>query len=122
MTTHQSRARKTNGVPVPQLATLRKNAGLSQRTLAKRARLCEQTISRLEQGANARYDTIELLAQALKVPPTRLIRRPHQEGFQAPSVFSEHGVPPNPELRQRGVLRDPPEQAPTQARLSHTRP
>lgn len=75
MTTQQSKVGKTNGVPVPQLATLRKQSGISQRTLAKRARLCVQTISRLEHGANARYDTIELLAQALQVTPARLIKR-----------------------------------------------
>lgn len=90
MTTPQLRADKTNGVPVPQLATLRKNAGLSQRTLAERARLCVTTISRIEQGANARYDTIELLAQALNVPTTRLIRRLRQGTSQASSAYSEH--------------------------------
>ena len=89
MMTHQPRADKANGVPVPQLATLRKNAGLSQRTLAKRAKLCVQTISRLEQGANARFDTVELLAQALNVPPTRLTRRPRQGSFQATFPFSQ---------------------------------
>ncbi|HEY7413757.1 MAG TPA: helix-turn-helix transcriptional regulator [Ktedonobacteraceae bacterium] len=90
MTTPQPRASKTNGVPVPQLVTLRKNAGLSQRTLAERARLCVTTISRIEQGANARYDTIELLAQALNVPPARLTRRPRQGISQASSANSEH--------------------------------
>lgn len=65
---------RTNGVPVPQLAALRKQAGLSQRTLAKRAGLSVQTISRLEHGANARYDTIALLAEALDVLPVRLLR------------------------------------------------
>lgn len=74
MTTQQSKGGKTNGVPVPQLSILRKQAGISQRTLAEHARLCVQTISRLEHGANARYDTIELLAQALQVTPARLIR------------------------------------------------
>jgi transcriptional regulator with XRE-family HTH domain len=67
-------SRRTKGVPVPQLATLRKQAGLSQRTLAKRAGLSMQTISRLEHGANARYLTIELLAEALGVLPVRLLR------------------------------------------------
>ncbi len=70
-----SEIRRINGVPVPQLATLRRQAGLSQRTLAKHAGLSMQTVSRLEHGANARYDTIDLLAQALGVSPTRLIRR-----------------------------------------------
>jgi transcriptional regulator with XRE-family HTH domain len=93
MMTPQSRADKTSGVPVPQLVTLRKNAGLSQRTLAERARLCVQTISRLEQGANARFDTVELLAQALNIPPARLTRRPRQGSFQAhPSSLNSERV------------------------------
>jgi transcriptional regulator with XRE-family HTH domain len=69
--------RRKNGVPVPQLATLRRQAGISQRVLAMQSGLCMQTVSRLEQGANARYDTIHLLAQALHVSPSRLIRRRH---------------------------------------------
>lgn len=69
---------RTNGVPVPQLAHLRKRAGLSQQALAERAGLSMQTISRLERGANARYVTITLLAQALQVSPARLIRTPSQ--------------------------------------------
>jgi transcriptional regulator with XRE-family HTH domain len=75
---------RTNGVPVPQLARLRKRAGLSQQALAKRAELSMQTISRLERGANARYVTIALLAKALRVPPTRLIVSPSQEQHAAP--------------------------------------
>ena len=67
-------AKRTNGVPIPQLALLRKRAGLSQRALAERAGLSLQTISRLERGANARYVTIHLLAQALQVTPPRLTR------------------------------------------------
>lgn len=67
--------RRMNGVPVPQLATLRRQAGISQRALATQAGLSMQTVSRLEHGANARYDTIHLLAQALHVSPSRLIRR-----------------------------------------------
>jgi transcriptional regulator with XRE-family HTH domain len=80
---------RSNGVPVPQLAFLRKQAGLSQRGLAERARLSRQTINRLEHGANARYDTIELLAQALKVTPTRLVRRSPQRPLPATSVTPE---------------------------------
>ena len=64
------------GVPVPGLPSLRRQAGLSQRALAERAGLGRNTISLLEQGANARYETIALLAQALQVPPTRLIKPP----------------------------------------------
>lgn len=65
---------RANGVPVPQLAALRKRAGLSQRALAERARVSRHTISRLEQGAIARYTTIELLAATLHVTPARLIQ------------------------------------------------
>ncbi len=71
----QSGSGRTNGVPVPQLICLRKRAGFSQRALAERAKVSRQTINRLEQGANARYDTIKRLAQALKVTPARLVRR-----------------------------------------------
>ncbi|HEY7419440.1 MAG TPA: helix-turn-helix transcriptional regulator [Ktedonobacteraceae bacterium] len=75
MSAPQPAARSSNGVPVPQLILLRKQACLSQRALAERAGLSLQTITRLEHGANARYDTICLLSQALQVPPNRLVRR-----------------------------------------------
>lgn len=78
MSTQRFRGERTNGVPVPQLVILRKRAGISQRALAERANLCMQTISRLERGANARYDTVELLAQALYVAPADLLRRPRR--------------------------------------------
>lgn len=78
MRTTTLRSERTNGVPVPQLARLRKRAGLSQQALAERAGLSISTISRLERGANARYVTIKLLAHALQVPPARLIRPPRQ--------------------------------------------
>jgi DNA-binding XRE family transcriptional regulator len=74
------------GVPVPSLPSLRRQAGLSQRALAERAGLGRNTISRLEQGANARYETITLLAQALQVPPTRLIKGPR---LRRPKPLSE---------------------------------
>lgn len=60
-------------MPVPGLAAMRKRAGLSQEELAKRSGIGRVTISRLEQGANARYDTIEKLARALKTSRRRLI-------------------------------------------------
>ena len=69
----------TNGVPVPRLAAARKRAGLSQHALAVLAGVSEQTVSRLERGANARYTTLNLLAHALQVPPARLLRRPHRK-------------------------------------------
>lgn len=70
---------RTNGVPVPRLAAVRKRAGLSQRALAEIAGVSEQTVSRLERGANARYTTLLLLARALQVSPPRLLRRPHRK-------------------------------------------
>ena len=74
MYAQRPQAAKTSGVPVPQLAMLRKRAALSQRALAERAGLHMQTISRLECGGNARYSTISLLAKALDIPPARLVR------------------------------------------------
>jgi len=67
-----------NGVPVPALALLRKRAALSQRELAERAGVGRYTISRLEHGANARYDTIDKLAKALGTVRTRLVQPPPQ--------------------------------------------
>jgi transcriptional regulator with XRE-family HTH domain len=79
MSHHASSQHRANGVPVPRLAAVRKRAGLSQSTLAELAGVSEQTISRLERGAKARFTTIALLAQALRVPPARLLRRPHRK-------------------------------------------
>ena len=83
MSTTSPGSGRTNGVPVPQLARLRKRAGLSQHALAERAELSMQTISRLERGANARYVTIALLAKALRVAPARLIEPLSQEQREA---------------------------------------
>lgn len=78
------------GVPVPGLPSLRRQAGLSQRALAERAGLGRNTISRLEQGANARYETITLLAQALQIPPTRLIKAPRTRRPNSPPEGAQH--------------------------------
>ncbi len=72
-------ARGSNGIPVPQLAALRKRAGLSQGELADRAGLTRTTITRLEQGGIARYQTIDKLATALNTTRQRLIRVPRQK-------------------------------------------
>ena len=61
------------GVPVPQLATLRRKAGFSQEELAKRSGVGRTTIYRLEQGANAHFYTIEKLAKALRTSRKRLM-------------------------------------------------
>ncbi len=69
-------AGRTRGVPVPSLVLLRKQAALSQEELAERAGVARITISRLEHGANGRYDTIDKLAEALLTTRTRLTRHP----------------------------------------------
>jgi transcriptional regulator with XRE-family HTH domain len=77
-------ASDTRGVPVPGLAALRKQEGLSQKELAERSGVGKATISRLERGANARYDTIDKLAEALSTTRKRLIKKwPPRE---------EHGI------------------------------
>lgn len=70
----QTGARNVSFVSLPQLAVIRKRAGLSQRELADYVGVSMNTISRLERGAKARYGTLLLLAQALHIPPTRLCR------------------------------------------------
>lgn len=68
-------ARSTSFVSISQLAVIRKRAGLSQSELAGYSGVSVNTISRLEHGAKARYDTLLLLAQALQIAPARLCRR-----------------------------------------------
>jgi transcriptional regulator with XRE-family HTH domain len=88
-------ARGSNGVPVPQLATLRKRLGLSQGELAERAGLTRTTITRLEQGGIARYQTIDKLASALNMTRQRLIRVPRQNpGAVARPEDGEEEPPP----------------------------
>ncbi|HEU5376292.1 MAG TPA: helix-turn-helix transcriptional regulator [Ktedonobacteraceae bacterium] len=72
----------TKGVPVPSLARLRKQAGWSQYALAERAGVGRNTISRLEHGANAHYDTIDKLVEALGTTRARLMKpvRQKQQG------------------------------------------
>lgn len=76
------------------LALLRQRAGISQQELAERAGVGRYTISRLEHGANARYATIDKLAQALGTVRTRLIQplpqtqqRKHQHGDVGEPAF-----------------------------------
>lgn len=69
---------------MPGLAALRKRAGLSQKELAARSGVTRQTISRIEQGGHAYYDTIDKLAKALRISRKRLLEdvmasREHQE-------------------------------------------
>ena len=63
---------------MPSLARLRQQAALSQAELAEKAGVGRATISRLEQGGNASYETIERLAKALKKERTDLTKKPRQ--------------------------------------------
>ncbi len=69
---------------------LRERRGLSLAELARRAGLAKQTLSRLEQGSgNPTVDTLFAIAEALRVPVTRLVaeRRPSvtvQRGDETP--------------------------------------
>lgn len=83
-------AEETKGIIVPGLATARKRAGLSQKELAARAGVTRQTISRIEQGGHAYYDTLDKLAKALHVSRKRLLEetsplRERQEHQQEPN-------------------------------------
>jgi transcriptional regulator with XRE-family HTH domain len=69
----QQVAEETKGIALPGLATVRKRAGLSQKELAARAGVTRQTISRIEQGGYAYYDTLDKLAKALRVSRKRLL-------------------------------------------------
>lgn len=87
-------AHGSKGVPVPQLEVLRKRVGLSQEELAARAGLTRTTITRLEQGGIARYQTIDKLAKALKTTRERLIRETPVKNPTSPSAAAEAGESP----------------------------
>lgn len=61
---------------MPSLALFRKRAALSQGELAARAGIGRATISRLERGGSASFETIERLAKALGKERTQLIQKP----------------------------------------------
>ena len=83
---YSSVAGDKKGVPVPGLAALRKRVGLSQEDLARQSGVGVATISRIERGANAYYDTIDKLARALKISRRRLLSEP-------PSIHSSQEQP-----------------------------
>lgn len=80
-------AEDTRGVPVPQLVKQRKRAGLSQEELAARAGLARSTITKLEHGANARYATIDKLAEALQTTREGLIHTKRGRKSSAERTF-----------------------------------
>lgn len=85
-------ASNPRGIPVPRLVALRKQAGLSQKQLATKAKLSRKTVCRLEQGANARYDTISNLAVALRISRKQLIGVSEVEVPRASVQSSEDNV------------------------------
>lgn len=63
---------------MPSLALFRKRAALSQGELAVRAGVGRATISRLERGGSASFETIGRLAKALGKERTQLIQKPRR--------------------------------------------
>src|SRR5260370_33655351 len=95
----------------PAFGTLLKDyrlaAGLTQEALAERAGLSTRAISDLERGGNRtpRQDTLDLLAQALALPPRKrvllgAVARPQVRSADAldPSAHPPHNlpIPPTP--------------------------
>ena len=63
-------------VAAPSLLYWRMQRGLIQKVLAERAGVDRATVARLEQGGQARLDTISKLAEALGVSPADLQHQP----------------------------------------------
>jgi len=63
-------------VGAPSLLYWRMERGLIQKVLAERAGVDRATVARLEQGGQARLDTISKIAAALGVSPGELQRQP----------------------------------------------
>jgi transcriptional regulator with XRE-family HTH domain len=62
-------------IDMAKLRRLRRRAALSQRELAERAGITQETVSRLEHGHHAaRGSTLRRLAKALGVQPHELIK------------------------------------------------
>lgn len=68
---------------LPRLSELRHAALLSQRDLARRAGVTQQTIVRLEQGQAARPVTIRKIATALELTPSELLKSAEEDGEEA---------------------------------------
>lgn len=62
------------GTPLPYLRAWREWRGMSQEELSRKAEVTPATISRLENGAVARFGTIAKLATALQITREQLMR------------------------------------------------
>jgi transcriptional regulator with XRE-family HTH domain len=62
-------------VDVEKLWKLRVNQGLTQRQLARKARISNTTLSKIEHGGGARPPTLKKIADVLGVKPVDLLRR-----------------------------------------------
>jgi transcriptional regulator with XRE-family HTH domain len=58
------------------ISWLRSDMGWTQRLLAKRARVSQATVSRIERGLNVQLDSITKLARALRVETALLFVSP----------------------------------------------
>ena len=61
-------------VDVEKLWKLRVNRGLTQRQLARKARISNSTLSKIEHGRGAMPSTLKKLADVLGVEPVDLVR------------------------------------------------
>jgi transcriptional regulator with XRE-family HTH domain len=62
-------------VEVEKLWELRINQGLTQRQLARKARISNTTLSKIEHGGGAMPPTLKKIADVLGVKPVDLLRR-----------------------------------------------
>jgi transcriptional regulator with XRE-family HTH domain len=62
-------------VDVEKLWELRINQGLTQRQLARKARISNTTLSKIEHGGGAMPPTLKKIADVLGVKPVDLLRR-----------------------------------------------
>jgi transcriptional regulator with XRE-family HTH domain len=62
-------------VDVEKLWELRINQGLTQRQLARKARISNTTLSKIEHGGGAMPPTLKKIADVLGVKPVDLVRR-----------------------------------------------
>ncbi len=79
MAQQQYKQRGQKGLRVPQLATYRKRAALSQRELAERSHVSRATVIRGERGGSIRYAAVRQIAEALGVHPEHLTQAPGED-------------------------------------------